>query len=496
MRLFIFAIGGTGSRVLKSLAMLCAAGVKPIGPDGLEMRDFEIVPIIIDPHKANEDLKRTERILNDYRMLRRTLYGEAVNATGFFAAKISSLAEIVSDKDLTLTNSFNLNMAAVEQQKFRDYIGLATMNEANQALTSLLFAPYQLDNKMNIGFVGSPNIGSVALNQIKDSDEFRAFANVFQEGDRIFFVSSIFGGTGAAGFPILTKNIRQAENLDVSNKDLLRRAPIGALTVLPYFNLRHNDDGRIDKADFVVKTQSALHYYNQTITHSHAAVNSIYYLGDQVMSKPYPYDPGEHGQMNRAHLIEFVGAMAPLHFAASRVTEGAPTVAYEYGLERDTAVVDFLAFGSATRRLIYRPLVKMHLLLMFVRTGLESTIGKGFTEDKPKIRKEFLNTEFFRTFNQQFLTAYSDWLAEMSDNNRSVQIFNGDNKQMGSVIHGVGTRKGLLGHKSIGNDSFVAAMNKLSRTANTFGDNEQELKFFSLFNQAAEKLIDEKYEKI
>ena len=77
MRLFIFGIGGTGSRVLKSLIMLSAAGVKPLDKDGKPLHDFEIVPIIIDPHKANEDLKRTERLLADYRLIRRKLYGDA-----------------------------------------------------------------------------------------------------------------------------------------------------------------------------------------------------------------------------------------------------------------------------------------------------------------------------------------------------------------------------------------------------------------------------------
>ena len=60
-RLFIFAIGGTGSRVLKSLTMILASGIKPNS-----QVEFEIVPIIIDPHKSNEDLKRTERLLGNY----------------------------------------------------------------------------------------------------------------------------------------------------------------------------------------------------------------------------------------------------------------------------------------------------------------------------------------------------------------------------------------------------------------------------------------------
>ena len=213
------------------------------------------------------------------------------------------------------------------------------------------------------------------------------------------------------------------------------------------------------------------------------------------MSKPYNYDPGEHGQMNRAHLIELVGALAPFHFAGSRNPEGNATVAYEYGLERDSQVVDFTTFGIETRNLIYKPLVKFHLFLIYVRTGLEATIGKGFTEDKPKIRKEFLNTEFFRTFSNGFLSAYSDWLAEMTDNNRSVQIFNGDNKSMEAAIHGIATRKGLLGRKSLNNDSFVAAMNKLSRGA-SYAEGEQERKLFALFNAAASQLIDDKFEKI
>ena len=52
-KLYIFGIGGTGSRVLRSFTMMLAAGVK-IGVN-------EIVPIIIDPDVSNADLTRTFR---------------------------------------------------------------------------------------------------------------------------------------------------------------------------------------------------------------------------------------------------------------------------------------------------------------------------------------------------------------------------------------------------------------------------------------------------
>ena len=50
-KLFLFGIGGTGVRVIKSLTMLLAAGV--------DVKATEIVPIIVDPHQSNSDLKRT-----------------------------------------------------------------------------------------------------------------------------------------------------------------------------------------------------------------------------------------------------------------------------------------------------------------------------------------------------------------------------------------------------------------------------------------------------
>ena len=508
MKLFIFAIGGTGSRVLKSMLMLCAAGVRPVDAAGNPIPDVEIVPIIIDPHKSNADLKRTERLLGAYSMLREKLYGKNANATGFFATKISSLKEVVSSSQVPLDDSFIFNLAAVENYKFRDFISYNTMNEPNQALTSLLFADYQLENKMSIGFVGSPNIGSVALNGVKDSNEFKAFANVFADGDRIFFISSIFGGTGAAGFPIIVKNIRQARNIDAKNKALLQHAPIGGLTVLPYFSLMESEDkkdNRIDNADFVVKTQSALEYYNNTLTGDKSnAVNAIFYLGDYGHNAPYAYDPGDkRDQHDPAHLIEMVGALAPFKFmsmADDELTDpstGLPltTKAFEYGLEQDTDFVDFSCFGQETRSLIYRKMVRLHLLYIYLRTGLNGMIGQGFTADSPRITREFLGSQFYRVLTQQFFDSYIEWLTELLHNRRHVTLFNEGEMDMNKAIHKVLTKKGIFGAKKVDNDVFKAEMNRLSRDNNSYGSNV-ELKLMDLFYRAAGKIITERYASI
>ena len=287
---------------------------------------------------------------------------------------------------------------------------------------------------------------------------------------------------------------------------MLRRAPIGALTVLPYFNIEHNEDSRINKADFVVKTQSALHYYNKTLTNdSRYAINALFYVGDQVTSKPYIYDPGENGQRNRAHLVEFVGALSPLRFAGianDRLCDPngypMPTLAYEYGLDKDVSDLDFSAFGTETRRMVYKPLVKFHLLFLFLRSGLKAAIGRGFCEDSPKITTDFFATEFYRVLDEQFMRAYADWLGEMADNMRSVHIFNIGDLNMNTAIAGVQTKKRSwpLGRASISCDTFVAQMNKLSRDNNTYVKDGEPLKLLDLFNKAADTLVDEKYENI
>ena len=55
-KLYIFGIGGTGSRVLKSLVMLAASGV--------DIEADAIVPIVIDPDFANAEVHYVNTVKN------------------------------------------------------------------------------------------------------------------------------------------------------------------------------------------------------------------------------------------------------------------------------------------------------------------------------------------------------------------------------------------------------------------------------------------------
>jgi hypothetical protein len=82
-KLYIFGIGGTGSRVLRSFTMMLAAGVK-VAVD-------EVVPVVIDPDQSNADLTRSITLMNDYIQIQRRLSFSSGNGNSFFKTKIEKI---------------------------------------------------------------------------------------------------------------------------------------------------------------------------------------------------------------------------------------------------------------------------------------------------------------------------------------------------------------------------------------------------------------------
>ena len=67
---------------------------------------------------------------------------------------------------------------------------------------------------------------------------------------------------------------------------------------------------------------------------------------------------------------------------------------------------------------------------------------------------------------------------------------------MGNLIHNVVTRKGFFGHKTVDANTFNSELNKLSRDNKKYIDRTVEYKLLDLFDQAADKILDEKFENI
>lgn len=465
-KLYIFGIGGTGARVLRSLTMMLASGVQ-LGQD-------EIVPIFIDPDESNADLSRTVDLMNLYDSIHQNLTFASSNNNKFFSAAIT--------EELP---GFRLQIRDTDDKSFQRFMDVSTMNRENQALVRLLFSEKNLKSKMDVGFKGNPNIGSVVLNQIVNSDDFDTFANGFSAGDKIFIISSIFGGTGASGFPLLLKTLRTGNSFP-NFKDI-NNAEIGAVTILPYFKLKPSDESEIDSSTFISKTKSALAYYEDNISKNNQ-INALYYLGDDVQNT-YENNEGGVEQKNDAHLIEFLAATAIIDFSKGAYPV---TVNKELGIKDDEGdAVSFTSFYDDIVGMVRRPMTQFVLMANCFRNNWKTIStnelaanGKvsGFNDDL--YRSQFVNNL------KEFLSRYLGWLTEMKGNKRSLDLFNlecGDKPF--DVVTNVAPRR-VASLKS----NYSLFVDRINGQAGKLGSKDAKDKLLEIYYLATKQLVKEKFD--
>lgn len=485
-KLYIFGIGGTGVRVIKSLTFLMAAGVK--------LKDnFEIVPIIIDPHAENENLKQTTRLLKLYEQIRNNL-GENCD---FFSTRIRTLKSL-NDTD-TITDTYNFKLGGSNHQKFKDFLALDSLSEATKALIKTLFSDDHLDTDMDIGFVGNPHMGSIVLNKFSNSQEFKTFANNFTKDDRVFIISSIFGGTGAAGFPMILKNIRRAhENEDLANKELLTNAAVGGLCIQPYFSVNVDDASQIQKSDWMIKTKSAFDYYKKAVTAQDSEdINLMYYLSDNI-AKSYENDPGQNGQNNPAHMVEMLGAFCVIDFLNTSTADlqcenGKPLhpVAKEFGIHENIPVTNFHSFGEQTKTLISKPLTRLFFALKYFKENISQSKTQAFMLSSPEFNTSFFSHSFYATHMKQFFEMFSSWLKEMEENERSFKPFNMD-ADLVTCINEYEAESGFLKGKL----SYVKYNNYLTDAAVGKTFSSAPVKFIQILHEAGDRVIKEYFKAL
>lgn len=485
-KLYIFGIGGTGSRVIKSLVMLAASGVK--------IDASAIVPIIVDPDFANADVTRTIEQIKAYVAIRSQLAFNDATKNRFFEVPIEN---VVNDHRLALKDTKN--------KKFREFIEFSTMSKENRALASMLFSEANLESDMEVGFKGNPNIGSVVLNQFTDSQDFIDFADAFKPGDRIFIISSIFGGTGASGFPLLLKNLRGLD-AKVSNNDAIQHAPIGAITVLPYFAVKTDEESTINSSTFIGKTKAALQYYERNVNGDESSVNVLYYIGDE-RTKQYENEEGGTEQRNNAHIVELAAAMSIVDFTSIQNDDSilvceensngkiyAPNPDFrEFGIEKDVQEVLFSNLTQSTRDYLCTPMTQFVLFAKYVNEHLRGATSLQWARDN-KFDDAFLKSSFINNI-QKFVNSYIEWLEEMSDNDRAFKPFKLSVKSsdLYSIVDGVkpGSIKALWAFNKSGYDLFDAALNEEhSSLSKNF---TLPHKFTELFYNVTKLLVGKKY---
>lgn len=464
-KLYIFGIGGTGSRVLRSLTMMLAAGVS-VDVD-------EIVPIVIDPDQSNADLTRTVTLINEYAQIHNKLTFAGENNNTFFKTRIERIL-----------NNYTLVIKDTNDKEFRQFIELSSMNMENQAMAQMLFSKKNLNSSMDVGFKGNPNIGSVVLNQISNSSDFDTFANSFEQNDKIFIISSIFGGTGASGFPLLLKTLRTSKS--IPNYANINSAEIGAITILPYFRLENNNQSEIDSSTFISKAKSALAYYEKNISSNHQ-INTLYYLGDDL-TNTYENNEGGASQQNDAHLIEFMAASAIIDFCNTEHVSGS-TIHKELGLRKAGASVTFNDFHDGLTDMLRAPLTQFVLLANCFEDKFDTLKSADVAANKTLgLTSDFYKGTFVRNL-KKFLEDYKAWLKELKENKRSLDLFNlttGDTPF--SVVTDV---KAQSVHSLLSNYSlFFGRINSAAGKCNSNGEEDKLLEAYSM---ATKRLVKEKF---
>ena len=212
--LYVFGIGGSGERVVKSLVMMLASGMN-IGAKC-------IIPVFIDNDVDSQAFTECCNLIKYYNATperdqttgAHTLYEkfnkDPKNWGSFFHTEIA--APIVLNKSGDGIGSLK-DVIGYNPSNNPDY---SAYDKAIEEEIDLLFTKDDLDMPLKVGFVGNPNIGSIVLNSLSLQDEnFDTIKKTITSQDGVIAVGSLFGGTGAAGLPLI---INTFKNLDDGKK--------------------------------------------------------------------------------------------------------------------------------------------------------------------------------------------------------------------------------------------------------------------------------------
>ncbi len=486
-KLYIFGIGGTGSRVIKALTFLLASGVKPHA-------DFDtIIPMVIDPDAANGDLNRTTDILNKYQHIQKN----SNEPENLFGTKIKTLKELLNENHQNISSNFIYSLAHTGQ-KFGEFIDYNGMDDDNKALFDLLFSQENKEADMTVGFKGNPNIGSVVLNTFSSTNEDKEFRNSFNPGDAIFIINSIFGGTGASGFPLLIKNLRLDDSA-VLNSQIISQAPIGAITYLPYFSIPESAGGNkdIDSSTFMSKSKAALSYYEHAIFKDEHSLNAFYYLGD-FSNNSIPYAEGKENQKNPAHFLELAGALAIIDFTNNHCKQSnGATVMKEFGtLQNNGKSLKYNLLGSKTKDSIKHPLSALTLFSLFLEHSLgQLKVNKGpFNNQKDGIDNSFYTKDFYKEYLEKFVAYFTEWLNEMEKNDVSFAPFhtNVTHETLKGFVKDLNNKEGILGKigikKQLSGNNLIADLNGAIKSKK-YDSEESNARFIKVFDDVIQKNI-------
>tara|TARA_Y100001936_G_C16079937_1_gene676947 strand:+ start:974 stop:2503 length:1530 start_codon:yes stop_codon:yes gene_type:complete len=314
---FYIGIGGTGSKCVDNYVYSCAAG---LGPENLWLG-------MVDQDEGNGNVERSSINIEQYQKVRKILrtpgLSDINSKTNLFKTNITTFPEHSNWPPLkssgttkpTLKNIFKFN---------------ALKDEIQDIMSSLYHSEEELTLELDEGFRGRPSIGSAAiLSRIHENEPF--WQNIFnaidaaQQGHivKIFLVSSIFGGTGASGFPSIARLLRRILEL----RGIKDNVYIGGALLLPYFSFPkppEDEKGIVAYSDsFLEQTRGALDYYGRLFDEKNyqKTFDQLYVVGWDPLIQLKTFAKGGPNQDNPPLLPEMFASLAASKFFSDDVIE-------------------------------------------------------------------------------------------------------------------------------------------------------------------------------
>jgi len=306
---YLLGIGGTGSKCLESFIYAAAAG---LGPERVGVA-------LVDQDVANGNLTATKQLVSRYRGLHDELRGTVHNLDGsaLFGTKLicadNPVWSPLPAHQTTLDEHFNFK-------------GLRS--EAKLLFAALFDDRFERRQQLNEGFRGRPAVGAAAMfsaaefsDQAAESAD-QVWKHIIEEmrsteGSkefRVFIVASIFGGTGASGFPTIARILR-----DKAKDEKVRLRLAGAL-LLPYFKypdpVGEEKPGNLAQSRaFITNSKQALLYYHHLSNQQNPDLfDSLYLVGLDPLCQVDFKGAGGGRQKNPPLLPELLSALAACRF--------------------------------------------------------------------------------------------------------------------------------------------------------------------------------------
>lgn len=313
-RCFVISVGGTGSRVMRALTHLKAAGV--FRDNERPENDIHIMTVDSDGANAESTVRLIER------------YIELSDC--FSVEEMSQQSWTPLDRQGTLTDILCPRDGRKEFENGSDgeklYKFLYSPKERGVEKCILRDDERQV-LKLEGGFYSHTSIGSYFMtkdiHQPNDgadnftftNDGWRSyFLDVNTAEDKVIIICSMFGGTGASGVAPLAKAIRE----------VYPDMQIAGVFLEPYFKTTRNGavevNDIVNSSDFGVKCKIAMDYYSEQkfcgdTRNPETVFTQMYFLGedlDNLDQVPHVIDGRD--QKNPPNMIEIYASLAVIDY--------------------------------------------------------------------------------------------------------------------------------------------------------------------------------------